>query len=110
MLWGLPSARSPACWANSAMRMKPLRKAAPRDRRIAERTCPSPRVRDVYKLEHISGRAQDPTLSSRCQRGATETAFSFSFVAMGTAARPDLHDPASLAALGHVEIVARWIV
>jgi uncharacterized protein (DUF58 family) len=29
---------------------------------------------------------------------------------MGTAARPDLHDPASLAALGHVEIVARWIV
>lgn len=29
---------------------------------------------------------------------------------MGTAARADLHDPASLAALGHVEIVARWIV
>ena len=29
---------------------------------------------------------------------------------MGIAARPDLHDPASLAALGHVEIVARWIV
>src|SRR5947207_7699925 len=29
---------------------------------------------------------------------------------MATAARPDLHDPASLAALGHVEIVARWIV
>ncbi len=29
---------------------------------------------------------------------------------MGTAVRPDLHDPASLAALGHVEIVARWIV
>jgi len=29
---------------------------------------------------------------------------------MGTAARPDLHDPASLAALGHIEIVARWIV
>src|SRR3954468_4462245 len=32
------------------------------------------------------------------------------FREMGTAARPDLHDPASLAALGHVEIVARWIV
>jgi uncharacterized protein (DUF58 family) len=29
---------------------------------------------------------------------------------MGTAVRADLHDPASLAALGHVEIVARWIV
>jgi uncharacterized protein (DUF58 family) len=29
---------------------------------------------------------------------------------MGTAARADLLDPASLAALGHVEIVARWIV
>ena len=29
---------------------------------------------------------------------------------MGTAARADLHDPASLATLGHVEIVARWIV
>ena len=29
---------------------------------------------------------------------------------MDTAARADLHDPASLAALGHVEIVARWIV
>ena len=29
---------------------------------------------------------------------------------MGTAARADLHDPASLASLGHVEIVARWIV
>lgn len=29
---------------------------------------------------------------------------------MGTAVRPDLHDPASLASLGHVEIVARWIV
>jgi len=29
---------------------------------------------------------------------------------MSTALRPDLHDPASLAALGHVEIVARWIV
>jgi len=29
---------------------------------------------------------------------------------MGTADRADLHDPASLAALGHVEIVARWIV
>jgi uncharacterized protein (DUF58 family) len=29
---------------------------------------------------------------------------------METAARADLHDPASLAALGHVEIVARWIV
>jgi uncharacterized protein (DUF58 family) len=29
---------------------------------------------------------------------------------MGTAARADLHDPASLAALGHVEIVARWVV
>lgn len=29
---------------------------------------------------------------------------------MGTASRADLHDPASLAALGHVEIVARWIV
>ena len=29
---------------------------------------------------------------------------------MTTASRPDLHDPASLAALGHVEIVARWIV
>lgn len=29
---------------------------------------------------------------------------------MTTAARADLHDPASLAALGHVEIVARWIV
>src|SRR5947207_3165865 len=29
---------------------------------------------------------------------------------MTTAVRPDLHDPASLAALGHVEIVARWIV
>jgi uncharacterized protein (DUF58 family) len=29
---------------------------------------------------------------------------------MGTTARADLHDPASLAALGHVEIVARWIV
>jgi uncharacterized protein (DUF58 family) len=29
---------------------------------------------------------------------------------MATAVRPDLHDPASLAALGHVEIVARWIV
>lgn len=29
---------------------------------------------------------------------------------MGTSVRADLHDPASLAALGHVEIVARWIV
>lgn len=29
---------------------------------------------------------------------------------MSTSLRPDLHDPASLAALGHVEIVARWIV
>lgn len=29
---------------------------------------------------------------------------------MATAVRADLHDPASLAALGHVEIVARWIV
>ena len=29
---------------------------------------------------------------------------------MTAAVRPDLHDPASLAALGHVEIVARWIV
>lgn len=29
---------------------------------------------------------------------------------MDTATRADLHDPASLAALGHVEIVARWIV
>ncbi len=29
---------------------------------------------------------------------------------MTIAARADLHDPASLAALGHVEIVARWIV
>lgn len=29
---------------------------------------------------------------------------------MTTAARADLHDPASLAALGHIEIVARWIV
>ena len=29
---------------------------------------------------------------------------------MNTAVRADLHDPASLAALGHVEIVARWIV
>jgi len=29
---------------------------------------------------------------------------------MGTAVRADLHDPASLASLGHVEIVARWIV
>lgn len=29
---------------------------------------------------------------------------------MGTAVRADLHDPASLAALGHVELVARWIV
>ncbi|HYC52686.1 MAG TPA: DUF58 domain-containing protein [Gemmatimonadaceae bacterium] len=29
---------------------------------------------------------------------------------MNTAIRADLHDPASLAALGHVEIVARWIV
>ena len=29
---------------------------------------------------------------------------------MATTARPDLHDPASLAALGHVEIVARWVV
>lgn len=29
---------------------------------------------------------------------------------MNTALRADLHDPASLAALGHVEIVARWIV
>jgi uncharacterized protein (DUF58 family) len=29
---------------------------------------------------------------------------------MTTTARPDLHDPASLAALGHVEIVARWVV
>ena len=29
---------------------------------------------------------------------------------MTTSVRPDLHDPASLAALGHVEIVARWIV
>jgi len=26
------------------------------------------------------------------------------------ATRPDLHDPASLAALGHIEIVARWVV
>jgi uncharacterized protein (DUF58 family) len=29
---------------------------------------------------------------------------------MNTAVRADLHDPASLAALGHVEIVARWVV
>jgi uncharacterized protein (DUF58 family) len=29
---------------------------------------------------------------------------------MNTALRADLHDPASLAALGHVEIVARWVV
>lgn len=29
---------------------------------------------------------------------------------MSTAVRADLHDPASLAALGHIEIVARWIV
>ena len=29
---------------------------------------------------------------------------------MSTAVRADLHDPASLAQLGHVEIVARWIV
>ena len=29
---------------------------------------------------------------------------------MGTAVRADLHNPASLASLGHVEIVARWIV
>jgi len=31
-------------------------------------------------------------------------------MAIAAATRPDLHDPASLAALGHVEIVARWIV
>ena len=31
-------------------------------------------------------------------------------MATAAAIRPDLHDPASLAALGHVEIVARWIV
>jgi uncharacterized protein (DUF58 family) len=30
--------------------------------------------------------------------------------AVASTARADLHDPASLAALGHVEIVARWIV
>src|SRR5262245_9450007 len=29
---------------------------------------------------------------------------------MTSGVRPDLHDPASLATLGHVEIVARWIV
>src|SRR5207253_4156586 len=50
----------------------------------------------VYKLEQGLGHAQE--------RSSTR------FVAMATAARPDLHDPASLAALGHVEIVARWIV
>jgi uncharacterized protein (DUF58 family) len=31
-------------------------------------------------------------------------------MATAAAVRADLHDPASLAALGHVEIVARWIV
>src|SRR5687768_13604085 len=69
------------------------------------RTCPLLRG-VVYKLDQgpsdaqggISGAFPAPTW---CPRFRPQ---------MGTAVRADLHDPASLAALGHVEIVARWIV
>src|SRR5688572_32881440 len=69
------------------------------------RTCPLLRG-VVYKLDQgpsyaqggISGAFPAPTW---CPRFRPQ---------MGTAVRADLHDPASLAALGHIEIVARWIV